>query len=123
MNDAVGETTQRMQALQRRMHERIGAWIVRNLGKLLSGAGGALAGALTVYLAFNSKLSAIDKAQTKLTSDVDRVSAAIATLATKDYVEAQIAPMRQWQTDHAVLPNNKEAAAALELPPHRKRTK
>lgn len=51
-----GSTTQEVEALKRRVHERVGAFVVEHWTQILSALGGALVGAGGIYLTFTAQI-------------------------------------------------------------------
>lgn len=80
-------------------------------------------GCVVGYVSISWQLHDLRESTKQLKTTVDK-------LITRDALKAELAPrdieigqLKQWQVDHTALPNNKEAADALALAPHRKRTK
>lgn len=95
-----GSTTAQVEALKRRIHERIGAWFLGHWTELASAIGGVLGGAATVYLLFHSQISATQDAANDLKASVAELKATVAQLVTQQQltqVRDRVKELEDWK--------------------------
>lgn len=84
---APGAATQEVEAIKRKLHERIGAWVVEHWTELLSAFGGLLGGAGTMYLLFHSQISDTQNAANELKTSVAELKGTVAQLVTQNQLQ------------------------------------
>lgn len=99
---AAGGTTQQVEALKRRIQERLGAWILEHWTQLASAFAGALTGAFAVYGLFASQVhdaqhaSADAKdAATRLESSVALLQGTVSQLVTQRELQAALSRLQE----------------------------